>query len=169
MPIIHVRFGSPSGEKLAPAVGWIAIGDRAVGVLFALGGVAAGGISIGGVSTGIISLGGASLGVLSIGGFAVGWLALGGLAIGVLASGGFALGWVAAGGGFAAAREFAMGGLAVARHVNDSEARDFFTHWGWLDPRALASARVQSAFWGISLISFLPAVWQLWRGRKSRM
>jgi RNA polymerase sigma factor (sigma-70 family) len=90
LPLVHVRTGQAYGEKLRPAVGWIAIGDVSIGVLVSIGALAVGGLSIGGLS------------------------------VGYLAYGGCALAWHAAGGGMAAAFDFALGGVARAAHANDA-------------------------------------------------
>ena len=109
LPIVHIAMGSfVNGRyRRGVATGWIAIGDIAFGVFFALGGIAFGGISLGGVS----------LGFLPLGGFAMGALAIGGLAMGVVAFGGAALGWYAAIGGLAFAHDYAIGGVASAQRV----------------------------------------------------
>lgn len=133
LPLVHVRHGTPIGEKSRPAVGWIALGDRAYGILLAIGGVAVGGISMGGVAIGLVSLGGISAGVIALGGVALGGLAMGGAAIGLLASGGFATGYFGAIGGLAVANEFALGGKALAEHANDAPAREFFAQYPWLN------------------------------------
>jgi hypothetical protein len=78
----------------------------AFGVLIAVGGIAAGGMTLGGLGVGFISLAG----------LAVGFLALGGLVIGFLSAGGSAIATKGAVGGLAVARDFALGGLAVAEH-----------------------------------------------------
>src|SRR4051812_4302549 len=103
LPLVHILSGRAPEEKIRPAVGWIAIGDVAVGVLFSVGGIACGGISFGGASLGVISFGGCALGLLAVGGLSIGGWALGGMAIGDQAAGGFAAGWHAAFGEFAAA------------------------------------------------------------------
>ena len=82
---------------------WIAVGDYAIGLLVAFGGVAIGPISIGGLALGLLPFGGCALGLLSLGGMSIGLWSFGGLAIGWQALGGFALGW-----------NGAMGGMAVA-------------------------------------------------------
>ncbi len=121
MPLISIKFndidqnGKRVGDDLSPAKGWVAFGDQAVGVLFAVGGVARGLIAIGGVAIGGIAVGGISLGVVSIGGLAIAaFLAIGGGAIGYDAVGGGALAWHSAAGGLAIAWEMAEGGLAIA-------------------------------------------------------
>ena len=88
LPLVHYRRGRLPGQKIQPAVGWIACGEIAYGILFASGAVAVGGISIGAVSVGIFSYGAFSLGLLAIGGIAVGGVVMGGAAIGLIASGG---------------------------------------------------------------------------------
>jgi RNA polymerase sigma factor (sigma-70 family) len=133
LPLVHCRSGKLPGKKAEPAIGWIAFGEVAYGILFANGAVAVGGISLGGVSVGIISFGGFGFGLLAFGGLAVGGIALGGAAIGLIASGGIALGWHAAMGGVAAAHELALGGAALANHANDPVAREFSMRYRWLD------------------------------------
>ena len=75
------------------AAGWIAIGDHAIGVLFATGGSAVGGIAVGGAFLRVVCIrrtGGRADHVLwtrprriwSFSGFAIGWKAFGGVAIG---------------------------------------------------------------------------------------
>ncbi|MBI2948408.1 MAG: RNA polymerase sigma factor [Verrucomicrobia bacterium] len=148
LPLIHIRSGAPAGEKVQPAVGWIAIGDRAVGILFAAGGVA---------------LGGAAAGVLAVGGVAVGGLAIGGAAVGLVAAGGFAAGWFGAEGGLAIAREFALGGRALAQHANDQLARDFFARYRWLDVRRQGVGNL------LVTVCWLPMLlvgWQALRARR---
>jgi len=125
LPWVHVRMECMQDGKTLPAVGWIAIGNLAYGVLFAFGGVAVGAVSIGGAVVGLVAIGGGALGLLSIAGVAVGVWANGGAALGYLASGGGAMGWLAAHGGAAVAHSFAVGGSAVAEHANDAAARAF--------------------------------------------
>jgi len=161
-PLIEINFSSPDAQSLVPkatlsamlsakpkvARGWIALGDRAQGLLFACGNIAIGGIAIGGLSAGVISFGGLAMGLICIGGGAIGGLALGGLAIGPiawggvgfggLAFGGLAVGWLACGGGafawraaqggLACAHDFATGGKAMATHANDDAARSFIAN-----------------------------------------
>jgi hypothetical protein len=67
LPLVHIRFGRRAGTKPEWVRAWIAVGDRACGILFALGGLA---------------VGGGAVGYLAVGGAALGWKgALGGLAI----------------------------------------------------------------------------------------
>jgi hypothetical protein len=143
LPLIHVRAGAPIGEIPRWAVGWIAIGNRAAGVLFAAGAVSVGAVSIGGFPIGLIAMGGASVGLfatgivavglLAIGAVVVGAIAVGGAAIGILAGGGVATGWVGAVGGIAVAHDFALGGLTLAAHANDPAAQDYLGRFPWLN------------------------------------
>jgi zinc protease len=122
LPLIDVRFSGGSQQEFGVARGWIAIGDKAQGMLLAVGGVA----------TGLVSFGGVAIGGIAVGGLSIGALALGGAAIGYMAVGGAAAGWHAAGGG-AAGIHSAVGGCAIAGHVahgGAAMARDFATGGG---------------------------------------
>jgi RNA polymerase sigma factor (sigma-70 family) len=158
LPLVHARAGRLPGEKVKPAIGWIAFGEVAYG-LVANGGVAVGVISIGGASFGIISFGGFAFGLLAFGGLSVGLIALGGAAIGWVASGGVAVAWHAALGGLAAARELALGGSAMAHHVNDEVAREFFIRYRWMD---FTQPGPRNLFW---TLCFAPVLLQMvvWR------
>ena len=109
LPLVHIATGTVTDGRYrrGVATAWFAIGDIAIGVLFACGGVAFGGIS----------LGGAAVGLLPIGGVALGLLAVGGLGLGLVAVGGAAFAWYAAVGGLAVAHDYAIGGVAVAQNV----------------------------------------------------
>lgn len=140
---VEWQFGSPRSADALTARGWLAIGDRAVGVialggiargLVAVGGLALGGICFGGVSVGLLSFGGLALGALAVGGLGIGGLALGGGAIGYDAIGGLAIAWhsafggaaianFASQGGYARAVEYAVGGGAFAHEANTEAAR----------------------------------------------
>lgn len=117
LPLVHVATSTFVDGRLrrGVATGWIALGDIAIGVLFACGGLAVGGVSVGG----------AAVGLLPIGGLALGALALGGVAIGIIALGGAAVAWYAAVGGLAVAREYAVGGFALAEHAIAPARRSF--------------------------------------------
>jgi len=120
VPLVHVRFGMQEvGQK--PTFGWIAVGDRAIGLLFAFGGVAVGFCSIGVISAGVISLSAIGVGVLAVGAIGVGWWAVGAVAAGVHAFGAMsATAWeIAQGGGFVWSNYIAIGPLAQAPHAND--------------------------------------------------
>src|SRR5205823_4161451 len=93
LPLIHINCGGPSpraDETGSPgwtpriARGWIAIGDRAYGVVLAIGGTAVGGIARGGFAAGGLAIGGRALGLVGMGGLGVGLLGLGGGALGFL-------------------------------------------------------------------------------------
>lgn len=165
LPLVHCRSGRQPGQPLQPAVGWIAFGDKAYGILFASGGVAVGGISFGGVSVGLLSFGGISVGLLTFGGVALGGLALGGVAIGLVASGGIVVAWHAAVGGIAIAHELAMGGAVLANHINDPVAQEFFARHHWLD---ITQPGPRNLFW---IVSFAPMLLQMlfwnWARQKS--
>jgi hypothetical protein len=152
LPLVEIRFGSsqPSSDdllrmrRLQVARGWIAIGERAYGVLFAMGNVAVGSIAVGGVfsaglvalgtiNLGVFAIGALSIGVVGIGGLGTGFFAFGGLAVGWFALGGCAVGWRAAKGGVAWARDFAVGSSATAAHANDQAARDFIERCWFFD------------------------------------
>lgn len=124
IPLVHIRFASPDGGE-KPVVGWIAAGDRAVGLLFAWGGWAVAPVSIGAFSVGILSVGAVSVGVIGIGTFGTGLLALGAIAVGARAFGWLsALGWYTAKSeGFGIARHAAEAPVAFAQHANDAIAR----------------------------------------------
>ncbi len=170
LPLVHWRsFGNvrKPGEQIQPAIGWIACGERAYGILYASGGIAVGAISNGGLSIGLLAFGGLSIGLLAFGGFAVGAVALGGGAIGWIASGGMALGWHAALGGMVAAHELACGGAALGNHVNDAVAREFFLSHRWLD---FTQAGPRNLFW---LLCFGPMSLQMmigmwWRRKREK-
>jgi len=170
LPLVHWKsFGKvrKPGEKIQPAVGWIAFGERAYGILYASGGIAVGGISTGGLSIGLLAFGGCGIGLLSFGGLAIGAIALGGGAIGYIASGGMVLGWHAAFGGMVAAHELACGGAALGNHVNDAVARGFFQNHRWLD---FTQAEPRNIFWLLCFgpMSLQMVIWIWWRRRMEK-
>ncbi|HUP80049.1 MAG TPA: sigma-70 family RNA polymerase sigma factor, partial [Pirellula sp.] len=127
LPWIDIQVSDAGGEEMPvpkTASGWIAIGDRANGILLgiggiargliAFGGIAYGGIAIGGLAIGLVGIGGGSLAAIAIGGGAIGYQAFGGGAIGWDACGGGAIGWHSAAGGGALAQHVAFGGGAFA-------------------------------------------------------
>ncbi len=155
LPLVHCRGGRHPGEKSKPAIGWIAFGEVAYGILFASGGVAVGGISTGGLCFGVVSIGGVGVGLLAFGGMALGAVAMGGAAIGWIAGGGIAVAWHVALGGMVVAHELALGGSAMAAHANDEAARGFFLRHRWLDITRPGSNAV---FW---LLCFGPMLFQM--------
>jgi hypothetical protein len=94
-PLIHICLGvDPVTMRPRVARGIVAIGNLAIGGI-AIAGLACGLVTIGGLSVGVLfALGGVAAGLgLSAGGLAVGSVAVGGLAIGFLhAIGGVAFG-----------------------------------------------------------------------------
>lgn len=123
VPLVHVRFGMQEKDD-KPVFGWIAIGDRAIGLLFAWGGLAVGFCAVGAVSVGVLSFGGIGFGILAAGAICYGWWAMGAVSTGVHALGSlFASAWETAQGGFMVMSQYvATGQLAVAPHANDAIA-----------------------------------------------
>jgi RNA polymerase sigma factor (sigma-70 family) len=93
--LIHICFDRDSHRGAAR--GWIACGNAAVGILFACGGAAIGGVAIGPCAIGVV--------------------AIGCCAVGYIACGGAAVAWLAGGGGTVVARDYAFGGVPVAAHA----------------------------------------------------
>jgi RNA polymerase sigma factor (sigma-70 family) len=124
LPLVHVRFSTPDAGQ-GPVVGWIAGGDRAVGVLFAFGGWAVGLVSVGAVSCGVLTLGAVSVGLLALGSISVGGVAVGSAAVGWHASGGLsATGWeTARSANLAFSHHVAAAPCALAPHANDAVAQ----------------------------------------------
>ncbi|MDA7633349.1 sigma-70 family RNA polymerase sigma factor [bacterium] len=123
LPLFHAKFAMPEeGDK--PAVGWVAAGDRAYGLLFAWGGFVVAPISVGIVSIGILSVGAVGFGVVGLGTVGVGLLAIGASAIGYKAYGTMSgLGWESAfSQGFSIAKEAAIGPIAYAEQINNELA-----------------------------------------------
>jgi RNA polymerase sigma factor (sigma-70 family) len=125
LPFIHIRIGGDLGAQRKPVKAWIAVGDSAVGLLFAFGGIAIAPVSIGGCAVGLLPFGGCAVGLLALGGFSVGIWSCGGLAFGWQAFGGVAIAWSAAAGGYAIAHDFALGGIAQAAQANNEMAARF--------------------------------------------
>jgi RNA polymerase sigma factor (sigma-70 family) len=125
-PFIHVRVSGGLTVPVTPVKAWIASGEYAVGLLFALGNVAIAPISIGGMAIGLLSFGGCAVGLLSLGGFSLGVWSFGALAFGWQVFGACAVAWDAANGGIAIAHNFAVGGIAHALHANNDAAQSYF-------------------------------------------
>ena len=123
VPLVHIQFATPEEDE-GPAVGWIAAGEVAYGLLFAWGGLAVAPISVGIVAVGVLSIGAIGLGLLAMGTVGVGWIAMGASAVGYKAYGSLsALGWENAfSQGFSVAREAALGPIAYAKAVNNDLA-----------------------------------------------
>jgi len=148
LPLVHIRIGDRFAILKKPVKAWIAIGNSAVGGLFACGGGAMAPVSVGGFSIGLLSFGGLALGGIAMGGIAIGgWPLFGGLLIGWQTFDGcFAIAWNAAAGMFALAHDFAVGRFALAAQANNETARQFIfangfyrcaefinRHWLWLN------------------------------------
>ncbi|MFN7138255.1 MAG: RNA polymerase sigma factor [Limisphaerales bacterium] len=167
LPFVHICNGVMENGKAKPAKGWIAIGTKAYGVLFAMGGFAVGGIAMGGMSIGLISLGGIGVGLLAIAGLAIGGLAMGGASAGFVAIGGVAIGWLGAHGGLAIAHTFAIGGEAVGMHANNVEAESFFKQLSALDFRQASTRNFAvPLIWLPVLLAGIPFL--VWKRRKSK-
>jgi hypothetical protein len=137
LPLLHICFNCVKDGKTLPAKGWIAIGTKAYGIIFAFGAIAVGCVSMGGLAIGLLAIGGFGIGFLAFGGMAVGFAAIGGAAIGYVACGGGAIGWLGASGGAVWTRHFALGGGALAEHANDQAAQAFmhgnvFFRYEWI-------------------------------------
>jgi polyvinyl alcohol dehydrogenase (cytochrome) len=159
VPLVHIQYGVPGAGAPDWAVGWIAVGDRAAGILFALGGMAVGGISVGTLSAGIISVGAVSVGLLAMGAVAVGGVAVGAMCFGLVAAGGFAVAWTAGTGALAVVHDFAIGGNVIARHANDAVARELFE-------RFHAAGIFRTLLLVLTALSLGPVGWMAWRTRK---
>ncbi len=148
LPLVHIRVGDRFSVLRAPVTAWIAVADKAVGGLFAFGGMAVAPLSIGAFAVGGLSLGGLSVGIIALGGVALGvWTLFGGLLVAAWQSFGgcCAIAWNAAAGDFAFARDYALGHFAMAAQANTAMAEQFMQanamaraadfinqHWLWL-------------------------------------
>lgn len=123
LPLVHIRMGGRSPGKFKFVRAWVAVGDGALGLVFAGGGIAIAPVSMGGLAIGLLPFGGLAIGLLVMGGLAMGGWSYGGLALGWQAFGGCAIAWNAALGGCAIAHEAALGGFAYALQANNEIAR----------------------------------------------
>lgn len=135
LPLVHIRIGDRFAILKPPVKAWIAVGERAVGGLFAFGAVAIAPFSIGAIAIGLLPFGGLVVGAVAMGGLAIGIWSFGALVLGWQALGGCAIGWHAAAGGIAVARDFACGGIAQAAQANNEVAQQlnnssWFFHYG---------------------------------------
>jgi len=121
LPLIHISAG---GGRISTAKAWIAVGDVALGLLVAVGGVAIAPLSVGSCAVGLLALGGCAAGSLAVGGLSLGVWSFGGLALGWEAFGACAIGWNAAGGGVVLARDLALG-VTQAAQANSNAVRTF--------------------------------------------
>jgi len=123
LPLVHMRLGDRLSMLKKPVTAWIAVGDYAIGGLFAFGGMAVAPLSIGGCAIGLLPFGGFALRVLVLGGYGVGAWTFGGMGIGWQSFGACVIAWKGALGFIAIAHDFALGNIAQAAHVNDAAAR----------------------------------------------
>lgn len=109
---------------IAYAIGWIAGGGKAYGVLFAWGLIAVAPISVGAISVGIFTVGAVGIGVFSVGAVAIGLIAFGSSAIAYKAYASLSsLGWESSfSNGFSVAKDAAVGPFAYANEVNNEIA-----------------------------------------------
>jgi hypothetical protein len=148
LPLVHICIGDRFAFLKKPIKAWIAIGNCAIGGLFAFGSLAIAPVSVGGFAAGALSFGGLSAGIVALGGVALGvWPLFGGLLIGWQAFGGcITVAWSAANGDFALAHDYALGRFANALQVNNDLARQFIgsnvmgrcaefieRHWLWIN------------------------------------
>lgn len=162
LPLICIRFRGATPKNFLvtpPALGWIAIGDVAIGVLYASGGIAVGGVAFGGLSAGLISVGGLGIGILSLAGCAIGYWANGGVAVGLIAFGGVSLAWQVASGGVAVAKYVAVGGVALAEQANNEAAKAIVNQ----HPFLVASMHYSSSVLWLAIVGLglLPTVFAL--------
>lgn len=164
LPLVHMRLGRKHGEPIRPVKAWFAMGDFALGVIGAFGACTIAPISLGACSLGLISLGGLAVGVLCWGGLGLGVWAIGGCALGWQAYGGCVVGWDAVQGGMVAAHHHALGGVAVAQHVNDAVARAV------MNQSAFFQFTRQAMHYAILLnfVWFVPLVLLVRKGRQLR-
>ncbi len=157
VPLFHFQFGTPEKDDKA-AVGWIAGGSTAYGLVFAWGGVATAPISVGIISFGIISIGAVGFGLLGLGTIGIGVIGFGASAIGYKAYGSLsALGWESAfSGGFAMAKEAAMAPIAFAEHVNNEYASSIIN----------LNLLEHSYQWVLGFMTILVIVPAVWHSRK---
>src|SRR5436305_8490822 len=125
LPFIHIRVSGGLTVPVIPVKAWIASGEYAVGLLFALGNLAIAPVSIGALPIGLLSFGGCAVGLLSLGGFSLGVWSFGALAFGWQVFGGCAIAWNAANGGIAIAHDFAVGSIAHALQANNDAAQSY--------------------------------------------
>lgn len=159
LPLVHAKFAlAEQGEK--PAVAWIALGDRAYGLLFAWGGFAVAPISVGIISCGILTVGAVGFGLIAMGTVGVGLLAMGASAIGYKAYGSLsAMGWESAfSPAFSMAKEAAIGPIAYAGEVNNDLAASIVN----------LSTVNQSYVWFLAVMALMVIVPVVWYARTVR-
>lgn len=159
VPLIHFKLGMPElGDK--PAYAWVAGGDRAYGLLFAWGAFAVAPISVGIVSLGFLSIGAIGIGILGVGTVAFGIISFGASAIGYKAFSSLSsLAWEGAiSGGFAIAKNAAIGSVAFAEHVNNEFAAEL-SHLNMLNA---------SYLWVLGIMAIFVLTPAIWHAKKVR-
>lgn len=156
LPWWHLRLGTPAPDA-PPVRAWIAVGDRAIGVI-AMGNTSVGLISLGAFASGGLAIGGVAVGLLPIAGVSLGFYALAGAAFGWFAIGGYAVGWQGAVGGVAFAREFAAGGSVFAAHANDAVAMARVAEW--------LPGPTFNVLLGLAVLTLIPSAWYARRLRR---
>jgi len=165
LPLVHIRFGGTWANMQDVVKAWFAMGDCAIGVIFAFGGMAVAPICVSGFALGGVVFGGFAGGVLCYSGFGFGVWVVGGVISGIMAVGGCAFGWKAALGGIAVAHEMAQGGVALARHANDAIANSFIQNSSFFQHAFVVVTR-----WLVptSLLAVVPSL-LIWRATKKRV
>ena len=144
LPLVQISMSDPQqyyqeqssgGSQQGIAKGWIAIGERAYGVLLAIGTQAYGCVAMGAVSVGLFAFGALGIGLFTIAGLGIGAISFAGCSIGGITFGGVTLGWIAFGaiavawkaavGVISVAAQYAIGNSAYAPHANDAAAKLF--------------------------------------------
>ena len=128
LPLVHIRIGDRFDMLQKPVKAWFAMGNIAIGGLFAFGGIVVAPFGIGFCVFGVIPFAGIAIGLISLGGIAIGGWTYGGLAIGWQSLGCFAIALNTAAGNIAIARDYAVGNLAWATHAN-STVPDVLPRW----------------------------------------
>lgn len=158
-PLFHFKFGMLEIDE-DPAVGWIAGGSKAYGLLLAWGGVAIAPISVGIVSVGLVSIGAVGFGLIGIGTVGIGIIGFGASAIAYKAYGSLsALGWESAfSNGFSIAKDAAIAPLAYAAEINNEQAADITS----------LSLLAQNYQWVLAFIAILVIIPSIWYSHKVR-
>lgn len=166
LPLVHVRVGDRFEVLKGPVKAWIAVGNVAIGGLFALGGIVVAPLSIGFCALGLVPFGAIAIGLIALGASAAGVWAFGAVAVGWQAFGEWAIGWNAAAGGVALAHDFALGRIARAAQVNRDIVWEFmkanpFFHY--------ARQLVNYSAW-LNLLWVVPLVvqWRVMAGKRRR-
>ena len=165
LPLVHFRHGGNPAAGCQPVKAWIAVGDVALGGLFAFGSIAVAPISIGGFALGAAVFGGFAAGILTYSGFGFGVWGIGGCMMAWFAVGGCAIGWTASLGGIAIARQFAVGGVAVALHANDAAAHAFIENRTFFP---IAFLLVTKWLWPTMLAATIPTILLTIAGRRAK-